>query len=202
MKNIVIMLLFSSVFFGQTQNLENVEKYERVYIEVGAFNPIGTLKDKVKLSPNLGFWFKTKLRADESIDVGFNINYFKANEKFAYQKSDSIFISQAEGVSGMIGLRYNLNYKLSKNISIDWFPSFGYGFLSHKPQVQATNLIAKETMNRQFLSTFHLGQGIRFNVDNIGFQVQYQYVPYHIFYKHLDKNFGAQGLTFGIVYRQ
>ena len=52
------------------------------------------------------------------------------------------------------------------------------------------------------LSTFHIGQGIKLNVDNVALQVQYQFTPYHIFYEYIDKDFGSQSLIFGIVYKQ
>lgn len=205
MKKIILLVLVGQYIYCQnTTKVEKMEAYERVYIEVGAFNAIDNLKQKISLSPNVGFWFKTKLRTDESVDFGFNLNLPKTNEAFSYQKSDSIFVSKIAGISGMVGLRYNLNYKFSKtkNISLDWFPSFGYAFARHKPILLATDNMAKTELNQEFFSTIHLGQGIRFNIDNIGIQVQYQYTPYHFFYKHLDKNFGSQSLIFGIVYRQ
>jgi len=51
------------------------------------------------------------------------------------------------------------------------------------------------------LSTFHIGQGIRFGYSHWGFHVNYNYTPYGIFSKYVPKDLGSHSLSIAIVYR-
>lgn len=185
---------------------QNKEDFERVYIEAGMFYPLGKLKNRNEPAPNFGLWLKSKIREDEYFDIGFNLTIQKSKESFNYQIKDSIFNNVPKGVSGMVGLRYCKEFSLSKtkNINIEWFPSFGYAFFMYKSTLIGlqSNMLLTETVSNKALSTFHIGQGIKLNIDNVAFQVQYQFTPYHIFYEYIDKDFGSQSLIFGIVYKQ
>ena len=205
-----ILLSVASAQYNSAQNtLDQNDDYERVYVEAGVFYPVGNLKNRVLPAPNFGFWIKSRVKEDQFFDIGFNFSIQKNTADFKFQKNDSIFKNTSRGVSGMVGFRYNKIFEISNNsrdITVEWFPSFGYAFFMYKSSfvnfANAPNIVVNEYSSRKALSTFHLGQGLKLNIDNVALQVQYQYTPYHLFYDYIENDFGSQSLIFGIVYKQ
>jgi hypothetical protein len=207
-KFIYSTLLFLIIIFQSHSQEKKSIDYERVYIEAGMFYPLGNLKNRVEPSPNFGFWLKTKIKEDQFYDIGFNVSIQKNRDNFNFEKQDSVFSNKAKGLSGMIGIRYCKTFSISSNynVTLDWFPSFGYGFFMYKSTFtnfkNDTKLVINGISSTRGLSTIHLGQGIKLNIDNVAFQLQYQYAPYSLFYNYIDNDFGSQSLIFGIVYKQ
>jgi hypothetical protein len=209
MKNYLLSLLFIIMCVNSINSQisnKNKDDFERVYIEAGILYPLGNLKNRIEPAPNFGLWLKSKIKEDEFFDVGFNLTIQKNKENFNFEKNDSIFNNVPKGISGMVGLRYCKEFSLSKtkNINVEWFPSFGYAFFMYKSSLIGlkNNTVVNESVSKNVLSTFHIGQGVKFNIDNIALQLQYQFTPYHVFYEYIDKDFGSQSLIFGIVYKQ
>jgi hypothetical protein len=202
-----ILILVLVVFQNTNAQQKKYGAYERVSIEAGILYPLGNLKNQIDPSVNLGFWLKSKVAVDQSVDLGVNFYIPKKKDSFDFERNDSIFRNIARGFSGMVGARYCKTILLSenKNISLDWFPSLGYAFFMYKSDFlnlkNDLNTVDQKRTNTA-LSTIHFGQGIKLNIDNVAFQMQYQYTPYSLFYKYLDKDFGSQSLILGIVYKQ
>jgi hypothetical protein len=209
-KKLIFVLIFNTIY---SQNSTEKE-YEKVYIEVGALQPLGNLKNQFDASIDFGFWFRTKIEKTKCIDFGFNLYVPKNSKPFNYTYSDSIFRLKPSNFSGMIGFKYCKIFPISshkKNINLEWINTFGLAFIFYSPaddryyDIKNGTTKNKDGTNKSYsnaLTTFHLAEGLLFNIDNIGFQIQYQFNPFATTNPKLDANFGNQSLIFGLVYRQ
>ncbi|ALM48661.1 hypothetical protein AMR72_07005 [Flavobacterium psychrophilum] len=187
----------------QFKNVDEIRYYERVLIEAGMRVPLDKLGDKISISPEVGMWFRSRLRNGDLVDVGGSIYVPSAAKYFDYEDRGAVYQVKPTGVSGMAGVRLNKVYALESiryKKSIDWISSFGYAWFSYRDNYAPNT--SQENSSLKAFSTFHLGQGVRFNIDNIGFQLSYNYTPYGQFSKHVQSDFGAHSLSFGINYRQ
>ena len=187
----------------ELKNVNDLRYYERVSIEAGLRLPFGELADKVGVSPEVGLWFRTRLRNDDMLDIGGTVCIPSNIKEFDYQSHGEMYKVSPAGVSGMAGVRFSKVYKLNSDRykkSTEWLSSFGYAYFMYRDRY-ALNTPA-ENNSHKALSTFHIGQGLRLNVDNVGFQVNYSYTPYGQFSSHVPQSFGAHSLSVGIVYRQ
>ncbi len=185
------------------------KKYERFYIETGIHIPIDNLAKVIKPSPQIGVWYRSKFQENNFVEIGFNVFIPLKNESFVFKVPDTLIKTNTEGVSGMVGFRFNKLYHPfhKKEVSIEWNTSFGYAFFMYDANYHRyLNELESETKtNKPYsraFSTFHIGTGFKFNYKNIGCQVHYQWTPYALFSDYIDKNFGAQALQIGIFYRQ
>lgn len=187
----------------QFKNVDDIRYYERVLIEAGMRVPLDKLGDKISISPEVGMWFRSRLRNGDLVDVGGSIYVPSAAKYFDYEDRGTVYQVKPTGVSGMAGVRLNKVYTLESiryRKSIDWVSSFGYAWFSYRDNYAPNT--PHENSSLKAFSTFHLGQGVRFNIDNIGFQLNYNYTPYGQFSKYVGSDFGAHSLSFGINYRQ
>ena len=209
MKNIIIILvIWFTINQGLSQqNLTETNHFERVVFEVGALYPIGKLKAQIAPMPNIGLWYKTRIKGETFAEFGFNTSIMNGLQTYDIQRSDSIFRVKPRGLGGMVGVRFVKNYKLSNRASVEWIPSIGYAFIMHKGDfVSFANKDDSRSINPDTksggLSSMHFGQGIRINYDNIGLQAHYQFTPFSIFTNDVSSEFGNQSFVFGLVYRQ
>ena len=209
MKNIfiIIVLWFGTNQSFSQQNVAISEDYERVIFEVGTLYPIGKLQEQIAPMPNIGLWYRARVKGETFAEFGFNTSIMNGLQTFDIQRSDSIFRVKPRGLGGMVGVRFVKNYRLASRANVEWIPSIGYAFLMHRGELISfadkndTRTITSATKSGA-LSGMHLGQGIRLNYDNIGLQIHYQFTPFSVFTKDVPGNFGNQSLMFGIVYRQ
>jgi hypothetical protein len=217
MKTLRLILALLSCFAAGAQqkdaiafeNVDDLRYYERFMIEAGARLPLDKLADKVGISPEVGFWFRSRLRNDDMLDVGFTLWAPTDMQPFSYNDRGDRYTVSPTGVSGMGGFRMNKVYPLGRGrytTSVEWVSSFGYAFFMFRDRysepAQHSGTAAEEATPLKALSTFHIGQGFRFNIDNIGLQVQYNYTPYGQFSSHVPKDFGSHSFTIAVVYRQ
>ena len=185
------------------KNIDDIRYYERVLIEAGMRIPLDKLNDKMGLSPEVGIWFRSRLRNDDFLDVGGTVYVPSSVSYFNYSNKGAMYQVKPTGVSGMGGVRLNKVYLLNGDRykkSIDWISSFGYAWFSYRDNYALST--PQENTSLKAFSTFHVGQGVRLNIDNIGFQVNYNYTPYGQFSSHVTSDFGAHSLSFGINYKQ
>ncbi len=205
LKNFTLIIILLNSFNAICQVQENND-YERVYIEVGVLYPLDKLKNTIKSAPNFGFWYKSRIKKTEFLDFGFNMSVLKNKMTFQSETNDSIFKNTPKYFAGMVGFKYCKEYSLSdsKNIKLEIFPSIGYAFFFYESKLIGlkNNNSLNDEKSKKALSTFHLGQGIKLNIDNVAVQMQYQFTPYNLFYKNIDENLGSQSLIFGIIYKQ
>jgi hypothetical protein len=137
MNKITLILVFS-VICNIIYSQPNAKKeYERVYIEAGAMQPLGDLKNQFDTSIDFGFWFRTKIEKSKCIDLGFNLYVPKNAKPFNYTYSDSIFILKPSRFSGMVGLKYCKIFPISshkKNIGIEWINTLAVEFIFYPPE--------------------------------------------------------------------
>lgn len=210
MKTIKIMA-FLCCFAAQAQddskveikNVNDLRHYERVAIEAGLRIPFGGLKDKIGASPEVGLWFRSRLRNNDMLDIGGTVCIPSGIKEFDYESHGENYKVSPAGVTGMAGVRFTKIYELNSGRykkSAEWISSFGYAYFMYRDAYAMDT--PKENNSLKALSTFHIGQGLRLNIDNVGFQVSYNYTPYGQFSSHVPQSFGAHSLSLGIVYRQ
>lgn len=204
MKNIVIIAL---LFTG---SMAFAQGYERFIVEAGARVPLDKMEDKIDVSPEFGFWFRSRMDDRDMLDIGGSFYIPTNRREFDYTTPDSIFSVKAKGVSGMAGFRVSKVYTVGFNLSVEWLSTFGYAFFVYDDK-EARYLHKihpedfKDSDNHSFtkaFSTFHIGQGVRLNYANVGLQANYNYTPYGLFTDYVPSNFGSHSLTVGIIYRQ
>jgi hypothetical protein len=185
------------------KNVSELQYYERVAIEAGVRIPFGNLADKIGTSPEIGLWFRTRLRNDDMLDIGGTVCIPSGIKEFEYESHGETYKVSPTGVLGMAGVRFCKVYKFGTGTyrkSAEWMSSFGYAYFMYRDRYAMNT--PQQNNSHKALSTFHIGQGLRLNVDNVGFQVNYNYTPYGQFNSHVAQNFGAHSLSLGIVYRQ
>lgn len=196
----------------QAQQKKEILEYERVYVEVGLVKPIGNLSTKFEASPCFGFWFRSKIKNDDYIDVGFNVMIPQQASNIDFTYKDSVFSLKSHRFGGNLGFRFAKVFPFS-NVSprnnIEWNTGFGVAALfydaNHKRYEDIRSGKYKSNNNETYtygLATLFLSQGIKINIKNVGLQFNYQFTPYGLFEKRMEPNFGSQSIMFGIYYRQ
>lgn len=196
----------------EKQQEQDKLEYERVYVEVGLVKPLGNMSTKFELSPSYGFWFRSKIKNDDYIDVGFNILIPKQASNINLTYKDSIFSLGSNRFGGNLGFRFAKIFpfsQVSPRNNIEWNTGFGVAALfydaNHKRYDDILNDKYKEDTNETYsfgLATIFLSQGIKLNFKNVGVQFNYQFTPYGLFENRIEPHFGSQSIFFGIYYRQ
>lgn len=208
MRKLVLLMcvLAVNVLNAQDVFVKDTTSYEHFFGEAGVRIPLGAMADKYGVSPEFGFWYRTKLDND-MLDIGFSLFTPQGRKPFAYGMDGRDYILDLKAVSGMVGVRVNKVYNvLPKSYkTVEWISSLGYAFLNYgapyKENVRESEDMYKERHTKAF-STFHLGQGVRYCYKNTGIQLQYNYTPYGMFSNYVPDNFGSHSLSFGVLYRQ
>ncbi|MES2864534.1 MAG: hypothetical protein V4666_10480 [Bacteroidota bacterium] len=212
-KVIVIICLFVlNVLFSQNKLEEINSEYERVYVEVGLVKPIGNLSNKFELSPSYGFWFRSRIKNDDYIDIGLNVMIPQKVSNINFTHNDSVFSLGSKRLGINLGFRFAKVFPFS-NVSprnnVEWNTGFGVSTLfydaNHKRHEDIMIGEYKNDNNKTYdygLTSLFLSQGIKLNFRNVGLQFNYQFTPYGLFEKRIEPNFGSQSLLFGIYYRQ
>lgn len=185
------------------------KKSKRFYVETGIHIPIDDLAEVIKPSPQIGVWYRSEFQKNNFVEFGFNVFIPLKNESFVFKVPDTLIKTNAEGISGMVGFRFNKIYHPfhKKDVSIELNTSLGYAFFMydanyHRYLNELENESKTDKPYSRAFSTFHIGTGVKFNYKNIGCQVHYQWTPYALFSDYIDKNLGAQAIQIGIFYRQ
>ena len=209
MKTMTIIALLCSMAVGAQQNndlevadVDGLRYYERFLMEAGMRMPMDKLGDIMGVSPEAGFWYRSRLRNGDMLDTGFSAYVPTATTEFDYEERGNNYTVSPGGAAGMAGFRLCKMYELGGSRytkSVEWISSFGYAWFMYKDRDASR---PENDMSLKALSTFHLGQGLRFNIDNVGLQVNYSYTPYGQFSGNVSNEFGAHAMTVGIVYRQ
>lgn len=190
----------------QLDSIAKIEERQGFVIEIGSRIPIGSLADKIGISPELGFWVRSNINKDKILDFGFSAAMLSETKPFDYREDGINYKGKPLGAAGMVGFRLARVYDLGIDkytSNFEWVTSFGYAFFMHETRyipLGEQNLTGEKSEVRGF-SAPHLGQGMRFTIDNLGLYASYNYTPYGYFSRHIDTNFGAHSLSVGIVYK-
>ncbi|AWH85048.1 hypothetical protein HYN59_07870 [Flavobacterium album] len=204
MKNILVILLSFSTAVTLSQDCE------QFIFESGVRVPFGSLAGKIGPSPEFAIWNRSGISDCWAMsDIGISIYIPTDRQQFDYATPDSIYRVKAIGVSGMAGIRVAKDYPVGNQLEMQWLSTLGYAFFvfddkhaRHMHKLHPEDF--KDSTNDVYvkgLSTFHIGQGIRFGYPHLGLHINYNYTPYGMFSKHVTKDFGSHSLSFAIVYR-
>jgi len=202
MKKILIMLFTGSIAVAQN--------CDQIIVEAGLRVPFGSMAAKIGPSPEIGIWSRSGVTGCRGMfDIGASI-YFPSNrQEFNYSTPDSLYRVKAKGVSGMAGIRVAKDYTLGNKMEMQWLSTLGYAFFmyddKHSRYMHKANPQDFEDSTNDWyikaLSTFHIGQGIRFGYSRLGLHLNYNYTPYGMFSKYVPKDFGSHSVSIAIVYR-
>lgn len=195
------------------QLVNDKSEYERVYVEVGLVKPFGNLSNKFEMSPSYGFWFRSRIKNDDYIDIGLNVMIPKEASNINLTYNDSTFSLSSRRFAGNLGFRFAKVFPLSTFSSrknIEWNTGFGVAALfydgnhrRYEDIVNGSYDVDNSKVGYDFaLVTILLSQGLKINFNNVGVQCNYQFTPYGLFENRLEPNFGSQSIMFGIYYRQ
>lgn len=211
-KLIVIITVFLSLSSNAQEFVKDTTKYARFKVESGMFIPMGSLKDKIGVSSQTSFWYRTRIEHNDMMDFGINIIVPNVENSFAYQGKDSIYIVKAKGVTIMVGFRMNKNYPVTifnRKNNFEWSSTFGGSFFSFEdkenPEDESGyytdengNEIYRIDTNTKALSCVYLAQGIGLSSNRFGLHIDYNYTPYDLFSKRIEKGFGNSSLTMSL----
>lgn len=197
----------------EKQLAEDKFEYERVYVEVGLVKPLGNLSNKFDISPSYGFWFRSRIKNDDYIDIGLNVMIPNQASPVKLSYNDSIFSLSSRRFGGNLGFRFAKVFPLSTFSSrknIEWNTGFGVAALfydgNHRRYEDIVNGSYDQNNSKVSydfaMATILLSQGLKINFNNVGVQFNYQLTPYGLFEKRIEPNFGSQSIMFGIYYRQ
>jgi hypothetical protein len=201
MKKYIIVLV--CLVFCNTHAQKSKPNFERVYVEAGFMQPLGNLSNKFEVSPSLGFWFRSRAVKNDFIDLGFNFFIPKQAPNVNFKYRDSILSYKSKHFAINIGARFAKVVPLSlesDNFNFEWNSGIGLVLNIYKAPEEIE--FEGEENSGEILTTIFLSQGIKVNYKNVGLQCHYQWSPYGLFSKNLEKDYGSQSLMIGIVYRQ
>lgn len=210
------VILISIVFFKLSMNaqepIKDTTKYKRLKIESGVVIPLGNLKDKIGISNQFAFWYRKRIDHNDMMDLGINFIIPNVQNSFIYKGNDSIFNVKAKGITVMIGCRMNKNYSLiifNRKRVLEWSSTFGASFFSFEDKENPEDesgfyiddngsQVYRIDTNTKALSCFYLAQGIGLYSNKFGFHIDYNYTPYDLFSKRIEKSFGNSSLTMSL----
>lgn len=203
---IVIAVIFYQIVNAQQPTKDSVN-YERFIAEAGIRIPLAKLSDKIGPSPEFGFWYRSRIPNNDRVDVGFTLYAPTNRREFNYMGDKATYSVKPAAVSGMVGIRFNKLYALGGNRfdkTIEWSTTAGYAFFMYNDKEFSIGRNGQDVYTNvaKALSTFQLGQGVKFSLNNIGLQLHYNYVPYGLFSNHVSNDFGSHSLTVGVFYKQ
>lgn len=201
MKKCIVLLV--CLLFYPIQAQKSKPNFERVYVEAGLVQPLGNLSNKFEVAPTFGFWFRSRTIQKDFVDFGFNFFISKKAPNVNFKYQDSILSYKSKHFAINVGARFAKVLPLSlesDDFNFEWNSGIGLALNVYKAPDEIE--FEGEENSGEVLTTIFLMQGIKVNYKNVGLQCHYQWSPYGLFSKNLEKDYGSQSLMFGIVYRQ
>jgi hypothetical protein len=211
-KLIAISILFLTQIVVAQEFVKDTTKYQRFKIELGMFIPVGNLRDKIGVSNQASFWYRTRIEHNDMMDFGINFIVPNVENSFVYKGKDSIYNVKAKGLSIMLGCRMNKNYQVTifnRKKTLEWSSTFGGSFFSFEDKENPEydggwhtdengSHVYKIDTNTRALSCIYLAQGIGLSSNRLGIHIDYNYTPYDLFSKRIEKGFGNSSLTMSL----
>lgn len=157
----------------------------------------------------ISYFRRSKIEENIHIEYGANI-YFSGNKNaLVYIKYDSIYYTKTLGINFDFGLKM-VKTKRIRNLQLEWTSELLFGAIcfdredipktEYKNSSEQENTI-KTDLGIESLSTFNVGQGLRFFKKNIGAEIKVNYLPIHwTEKKHLSGKMNMFRFSFGVVY--
>lgn len=209
MKNLIIFSLYicSFTLFSQNEDNHFKEKYERFYLEVGTVIPTGQLKNQFSTSANFGLWYRQKTVFENYVDYGVSLYIPNQPKPIFLNYADNIQETRSRKFAGSVNVRFSKVYPINLSYQFETHATAGFGFYSYDISFRENpnNCGEKNDQpcsNFHTFNTLHLGLGAKLRYKNVGIYMQYNYAPYYLFSKYIDKSFGEGYISLGLVYYQ
>lgn len=206
MKKLILLLVLvsSSMYSQDTIEYKSADDFRRVYFEIGFMKPQGDLSDKYDKSFDMGIWFRNKIKANQFIDLGLEVDLLIKPRAVDYKHADSIVPFESSKSALKIGFRYSRIVPLTKDkkaVTIESNSGIGWSALYYRVPERYDETELEELDNKTNLHTIFLSQTLKFNVYDFGIYCTYYYTPHTLFTKNYEGNFGSQSIAVGVVVR-
>ena len=169
-------------------------------IDVNRFMPTAEFINTLNDSFGVGLYFGLPISNRFRIELGTSLFFPDEKQTIRYFNEGEI-LEGGPGLSGALGFWGTHVTPLKDNLVWDKRIGFGLGFFqtdieTGNPEEDNDSVYGAETL---FLS---IGTGIRARVyrRNVGFKLEYFFVPYNLFKKHFESGFGSSYLTLGLSF--
>ena len=206
MKKLALLLLltFAKMQAQDTIYYPKVDDFKRMYLEVGIMKPQGDLADKFEKSTNIGVWFRNKIKRNQFIDLGIEVDLLVKPRMVKYNFNDSIVKLESSKSGLKIGFRYSRIFPLSKknpNFNLETNTGIGWSALYYSLPDDYPEHLVDKLDRKTNLHTIFLSQTLKFNIYDFGLFCTYSYTPHTLFTRHYEADFGSQSVAVGLVYR-
>ena len=198
MNKILFFVLFAFQLQAQdTIVFPKIDVFKRNILEVSYGKPIGNLADKYESSITTAFYMRTKIAKQQFIDFGAELSGIVKGKSVDYKVENENIRLDGSKSAFYLGFRYTRFLIQSKddNFHIEFNSGIGWKYLHYsKPDDE----IYEEVDIKPALNTIAISQGIKIVFYGFGLHCNYQYAPYDLFNKKVEKNFGGSSINFGL----
>ncbi len=198
MNKILFFVLFAFQLQAQdTIVFPKIDVFKRNILEVSYGKPIGNLADKYESSITTAFYMRTKIAKQQFIDFGAELSGIVKGKSVDYKVENENIRLDGSKSAFYLGFRYTRFLIQSKddNFHIESNSGIGWKYLHYsKPDDE----IYEEVDIKPALNTIAISQGIKIVFYGFGLHCNYQYAPYDLFNKKVEKNFGGSSINFGL----
>ena len=198
MNKVLFFVLFAFQLQAQdTIVFPKIDAFKRNVLEVSYGKPLGNLANKYESSITTAFYMRTKIAKRQFVDFGVELSgIVKGNSIYYNAGTENIRLDGSKSAI-FLGFRYTrfLFQSKNENFHIESNSGIGWKYLHYsKPEDEIyDDLDLKPTLN-----TIGISQGIKFMFYGFGLHCNYQYAPYDLFNKKVEKNFGCSSINFGL----
>jgi hypothetical protein len=199
MKNLLLLLVVFNCKAQDTLVFIKPDLFKRNYIEIGYGKPQGELQNKYEGSFNVGYWVRNKVNRNQFIDIGLELDFLSNSRSIAYNYQNESLNLLPNKIGMQIGVRYSKIVYLNAhnhNFYAETNSGLGWGAIFYKKTEEIKN---REIDFDSNINTIYLEQTIKFHYKSLGFYVQYKYIPYSLFNRKIENNFGNTSLNIGLT---
>ena len=196
-KLLILLFMCCPVCAQDTIVFPKIDVFKRNILEVNYGKPIGNLASKYESSITTAFYMRTKIAKRQFIDFGVELSGIVNGKSVNYKVENENIQLDGSKSALFLGFRYTrfLVQSKNENFHIESNTGIGWKYLHYsKPEYEIyEDLDLKPTLN-----TIGFSQGIKLVFYGFGLHCNYQYAPYDLFNKKVEKNFGGSSINFGL----
>ena len=196
-KLLVLLFMCGSVWAQDTIIFPKIDVFKRNILEVSYGKPLGNLASKYESSITTAFYMRTKIAKLQFVDFGIELSGIVNGKSVDYKVGNENIQLDGSKSALFLGFRYTrfLVQSKNENFHIESNTGIGWKYLHYsKPEYEIyEDLDLKPTLN-----TIGFSQGIKLVFYGFGLHCNYQYAPYDLFNKKVEKNFGGSSINFGL----
>lgn len=196
-KLLILLFMCCPVCAQDTIVFPKIDVFKRNILEVSYGKPIGNLASKYESSITTAFYMRTKIAKRQFVDFGVELSGIVNGKSVDYKVGNENIQLDGSKSALFLGFRYTrfLVQSKNENFHIESNTGIGWKYLHYsKPEDEIyEDLDLKPTLN-----TIGFSQGIKLVFYGFGLHCNYQYAPYDLFNKKVEKNFGGSSINFGL----